>query len=74
MALAFLAGCASTTSTAIGPTATGDERGGKVAYAETMSAANNSVRTHCEQFGRKGYIMQMNLSPQGGGTMVFECH
>jgi hypothetical protein len=74
MVLALLAGCASGTSPATGPAATGDERSGKVAYAGNMPAANNAVRTHCERFGKKGYITQMNLSPQGGGTIVFECH
>jgi len=74
VALALLAGCASSTGTATGPTPTGDQRGGKVAYAGNMPAANAAVRSHCEQFGKKGFITQMNLSPDGGGTIVFECH
>jgi hypothetical protein len=73
LALALLAGCASSTGTATGPSATGDERGGKLAYAGNMPAANNAIRTHCEQFGKKGLITQMNLPPEGGGTIVFEC-
>ena len=71
--LALLAGCVSTGTTP-GPTATGDERGGKIPYAGNMPAASNAVRVHCEQFGKKGFITQMNLSPEGGGTIVFECH
>ena len=74
IALGLLAGCASGLGTAGGPSAAGDERGGKIAYAGNMPAANNAVRMHCEQFGKKGYITQMNLSPEGGGTIVFECH
>jgi len=74
VALALLPGCASPSATATGPTATGNERGGKIAYSGNMPAANNAVRTHCEQFGKKASITQMNLSPEGGGTIVFECH
>jgi len=73
VALALLAGCASPGGMIAGPSATGDERGGKVAYAGNMTAAGSAVRTHCEQFGKKGFITQMNLSPEGGGTIVFEC-
>src|SRR6266567_4583729 len=40
----------------------------------TCLPPNNSVRTHCEQLGEKRYITQMNLFPQGGGTIVFKCH
>src|SRR5262249_44934325 len=72
-ALTLLTGCASTTVTAPGPAAAGDERGGKIAYAGNMPGASSAVRAHCEQFGKKGFITQMNLSPEGGGTIVFEC-
>ena len=73
--LILLAGCASrpdsTTSLA---SVAGDERGGKVPYGPgTMPAAMNSVRTHCEQFGKKGSITQMNVVADGG-QIVFECH
>ena len=72
--LALLAGCANPRGTVTGPSATGDERGGKVPYVGNISAANNAVRMHCEQFGKKGYITQMDLSPEGGGMIVCECH
>ncbi len=72
--LALLAGCASPTGTpAAGPGVAGDERGGKIPYsAGNMPAAMNSVRTHCEQFGKKGFITQMNVAAEGG-QLVFEC-
>jgi hypothetical protein len=73
LALALLAGCESSTGTVRGPTATGDERGGRLAYAGNIAAANGVVRAHCEQFRKKGYITQMNLWPEEGGTIVFEC-
>jgi hypothetical protein len=33
----------------------------------------NTVRTPCEQFGKKGMITRMKL-PAGGGPITFECH
>ena len=71
-ALTSLAGCASPGGTAAG--LTGDERGGKIPYAAgNMPAAMNSVRAHCEQFGKKSFISQMNVVSDGG-QLVFECH
>jgi len=31
------------------------------------------VRTHCQQFGKKSFITQMNVASEGG-QLVFECH
>ena len=70
--LVLVAGCASPSGTAAG--LTGDERGGKIPYAAgNMPAAMNSVRTHCQQFGKKSFITQMNVASEGG-QLVFECH
>ena len=73
VAVALLAGCASRSGTATGLQATGDERGGKLAYNGSIGEANAAVRSHCEQFAKRGFITQMNLAPQGGGSIVFEC-
>ena len=58
---------------AAGVTVTGDERGGKIPNGVGNPAAMNAVRTHCQQFGKKAYITQMNL-PSEGGLLAFECH
>jgi hypothetical protein len=71
--LAVLAGYASSPGSLTGPPATGDERGGKLAYNGNIGEANAAIRAHCEPFGKKGMITQMNLSPQEGGTIVFQC-
>ena len=70
--LILIAGCASPSGIAAG--LTGDERGGKIPYAAgNMPAAMNVVRTHCQQFGKKSFITQMNVASEGG-QLVFECH
>src|SRR5260370_12908113 len=70
--LVLVAGCASPSGTATG--LTGDERGGKIPYAAgNMPAAINSVRTHCQQFGKKSFITQMNVASEAG-QLRFECH
>jgi hypothetical protein len=72
--LAWLAGCANQSPS--GPTlaAAGDERGGTIPNgAANMAASMNTVRAHCEQFGKKGFIVQMKL-PAEGGLITFECH
>ena len=71
--LILIAGCASPGGTAAGLSVTGDERGGKIPNGVGNPAAMNAVRTHCQQFGKKGYITQMNL-PSEGGLLAFECH
>ena len=71
--LALLTGCASSSGTLTGPRAIGDERGGKLAYSGKIAEANAAIRAHCEQFGKRGMITQMNLAPEGGGSIVFEC-
>jgi hypothetical protein len=51
----------------------GDERGGKVAYAEgKISAAMNATQAHCAKFGKKAQITQMVPAPEGG-QIGFEC-
>jgi hypothetical protein len=52
---------------------TGDERGGKVSYAEgKVSAAMNATQAHCAKFGKKAQITQMMPGSQGG-QIGFEC-
>ena len=71
--LTFVAGCASSGGTAAGLSVTGDERGGKIPnVVGNVPAAMAAVRTHCDQFGKKGFITQMNL-PAEGGLLAFEC-
>src|SRR5438876_4329639 len=70
--LVLVAGCASPSGTAAG--LTGDERGGKIPYAAgNMPAAMNSVRTHCQQFGMKSFMTQMNVASERR-QLVFERH
>ena len=72
--LSLVAGCAGQSGTGARLDVTGDERGGKIPNgAANMAAAMNTVRTHCEPFGKKGYITQMKL-PAEGGLITFECH
>ena len=70
--MAALTGCAgSSGSTA---NVTGNEQGGKVPYAEGgIQSAMDSVQAHCRQFGKKGQIVQMTPSSEGGGTIGFQC-
>jgi hypothetical protein len=67
-----LAGCAgSSGSTA---SVTGNEQGGKVPYAEGgIQSAMDAAQAHCRQFGKKGQIIQMTPSPEGGGVIGFQC-
>ena len=56
-----------------GADATGDERGGKVPYAEgKMPAAMNAAQMHCGKFGKKAQITQM-VPASEGGQIGFEC-
>ncbi len=71
--LILIAGCASPSGTAAGLSVTGDERGGKIPNGVGNPAAMNAVRTHCQQFGKKSFITQMNVASEGG-QLVFECH
>jgi len=72
--LTWIAGCASSPSGTAGMNVTGDERGGKIPNGVgNMPASMSIVRTHCEQFGKKGFITQMKL-PAEGGLITFECH
>ncbi len=53
---------------------TGNEQGGKVPYAEGgIQSAMDAAQAHCRQFGKKGQIIQMTPSPEGGGVIGFQC-
>jgi hypothetical protein len=71
-ALSFLAQCANSgSSDALSPVRiTGDEKGGRTEGGVSTSGAMDLVTAHCEKFGRKGFITQMNFE---SGTMTFEC-
>ncbi|HEY7242574.1 MAG TPA: hypothetical protein VH678_01660 [Xanthobacteraceae bacterium] len=71
-AMLALTGCAgSSVSTA---SVTGNEQGGKVPYTEGgIQSAMDAAQAHCRQFGKKGQIIQMTPSPEGGGLIGFQC-
>jgi hypothetical protein len=67
-----LAGCAG--SSAILPSVTGNEQGGKVPYAEgSMPAAMDAAKAHCSQFNKKAQMTQMSPAAEGGGIVGFQC-
>jgi hypothetical protein len=70
--LALAVACAGPGATG-GTDVTGDERGGKVPYAEgKIGAAMNATQAHCAKFGKKAQITQMVPAPDGG-QIAFEC-
>ena len=67
-----LTGCAGSSGTA--GSVTGNEQGGKVPYAEGgIQSAMDATQAHCRQFGKKGQIIQMTPSAEGGGVIAFQC-
>ena len=72
--LFLLAGYAGSPGVGSAAAVTGDQRGGKVPYAEGgMQQAMDAATSHCSQFGKKAQIVQMTPAAQGGGTLGFEC-
>jgi|SRR3954447_1132078 hypothetical protein len=71
----LLIGCAGSAQMGGAPGVSGNEQGGKVAYAEGgMQAAGDAARAHCSQFGKKAQITQMQPAQEGGGgTIGFQC-
>jgi hypothetical protein len=52
---------------------TGDERGGKLSYAEgKVPAAVKVMQAYCTKFGKNGRIIRMVPTNQGG-EIGFEC-
>jgi hypothetical protein len=75
MGLPFLAGCAGSVSSdgPGSPNVTGDEKGGKIAggvSGGTSAPAMGLVTAHCQRFGKKGFITQMDYD---AGTLTFQC-
>ena len=72
----WLAGCAMDTSAVTGTdtsSVTGDERGGKLSYAEgKVPAAVKVMQAYCTKFGKNGRIIRMVPTNQGG-EIGFEC-
>jgi hypothetical protein len=71
----IVAGCSTSggaLATADGLTVAGDKNGGKIqnGVGAKQSAAMTLVTEHCAQFGRKGFVTQMDFQ---GGTLTFEC-
>ncbi len=54
--------------------AIGDENGGKIPNAlgstADQTAAYRLVTSHCEKFGKKGFIIKMDYD---SGTVTFDC-
>jgi hypothetical protein len=68
---AAVAGCAGGGGT---ESVTGNEKGGKVPYAEGgVQSAMDAAQAHCRQFGKKGQIVQMTPAAEGGGMIGFQC-
>ena len=74
--ISWLAGCAMDTSAVTGTdtsSVTGDERGGKLSYAEgKVPAAVKVMQAYCAKFGKNGRIIRMVPTNQGG-EIGFEC-
>jgi hypothetical protein len=74
--VSWLAGCAMDTSALTGTdmsSVTGDERGGKLSYAEgKVPAPVKVMQAYCTQFGKNGRIIRMVPTNQGG-EIGFEC-
>ena len=71
VAMTLLAGCAGPAGLA--SAVTGDERGGKVSYAEgQVSAAGSAATAHCAKFGKKAQIIKMTPAAEGG-EIGFDC-
>ncbi|WP_068026489.1 hypothetical protein [Rhodoplanes sp. Z2-YC6860] len=76
LALALLSGCANTSLDRVtnSPQVEGDSNGGKIAHtletSDKQTAAYQAVTTHCEKFGKKGYITKMNYDT---GLVTFDC-
>jgi hypothetical protein len=75
LGLPFLAGCAGSVSSdgPSSPNVTGDEKGGKIAggvSGGTSAPAMGLVTAHCQRFGKKGFITQMDYD---AGTLTFQC-
>jgi hypothetical protein len=69
---AALAGCAGSGGGT--ESVTGNEKGGKVPYAEGgIQSAMDAAQAHCRQFGKKGQIVQMSPAAEGGGVIGFQC-
>jgi hypothetical protein len=73
--LVSLAACAGSAGVGSAAAVTGDQKGGKVPYAEGgMQQAMDAATSHCSQFGKKAQIVQMAPAAQGsGGTLGFQC-
>jgi hypothetical protein len=74
--LPLLAGCATGTGVVTGTetsSVTGDERGGKLSYAEgQVPAAVKVMQAYCAKFGKSGRIVRM-VPANEGGEIGFEC-
>jgi hypothetical protein len=74
--ISLLAGCATDTSAVTGTetnSVTGDERGGKLPYAEgKVPAAVKAMQAYCAKFGKNGRIIRM-VPANDGGEIGFEC-
>ena len=74
--MSLLAGCATDTSRVTvmeTNSVTGDERGGKLSYAEgKVPAAVKAMQAHCAKFGKSGRIIRM-VPANEGGEIGFEC-
>jgi hypothetical protein len=72
----LLSGCAGT-GVGIGgggPEVVGDDNGGKISNTldtpDKQTAAYRAVTTHCEKFGKRGYITKMDYDT---GLVTFDC-
>jgi hypothetical protein len=76
LALALLSGCANTSVGFGGGSSQveGDANGGKIAHtldtSDKQTAAYQAVTTHCEKFGKRGYITKMDYDT---GLVTFDC-
>jgi hypothetical protein len=73
LATIMLAGCAGPGGLASTAGVTGDEKGGKVSYAEgQMPMASSAATAHCAKFGKKARIIRMTPAAEGG-EIGFDC-
>lgn len=75
-AATLLSGCAGSGGDLGGSASqlSGDENGGKIPHAlgsrAEQTAAYQMVTSHCEKFGKKGFIVKMDYDT---GLVTFEC-
>jgi hypothetical protein len=70
--MTLVTGCATNTVTDTS-SVTGDERGGRLPYAEgQVAAAIKVMQAHCAKFGKNGRILRM-IPANEGGEIGFEC-